>query len=287
MKILVTGSNGQLGYELRKHAADFLAFTLEFVDIEQVDITDKQEITKIITSCQPDVVMNCAAYTSVDKAEIEQEAAFAVNALAVDSLSELSNEFNFFLLHISTDYVFDGKSFLPFVEDNEMKPDTYYGISKSAGEIQMCRHCRHGAIIRTSWLYSSHGHNFVKTILKKSRETKTIQVIEDQIGTPTYAADLALFILNHLDTLRSVGGVATYHFSNSGVASWYDFACAIVEIAKIECLIVPILTDSYPTATLRPHYSVLNKEKIKKIFDYIPRHWKSALEDCIKLLENN
>jgi dTDP-4-dehydrorhamnose reductase len=285
MNILVTGSNGQLGMETQRMASSFSHLHFIFTDVEQLDITDKSALEQYIREYRPDVVMNFAAYTAVDKAETEREKAFAVNSRAVEYLAELSNQYNFFLLHISTDYVFDGKSELPVNEDHPMAPESYYGLSKAVGEVQMRKLCRHGAIIRTSWLYTSVGHNFVKTILKHANEKNELKVVNDQTGTPTYSADLAQFIIDHLEKMMEVNSVETYHFSNSGIATWYDFACAIVELAHIPCRILPISTAEYPSVSPRPVYSVMSKEKIKEKFNYIPHHWKEALADCLKELK--
>ena len=281
MNILVTGSDGQLGMEMQKIASQFPQFRFIFTDVAQLDITDKTALERFITEHRPDVVMNFAAYTAVDKAETEQEIAVAVNAVAVEDLTELSNQHNFFLLHISTDYVLDGKNLLPIDEEQDMAPQSFYGFSKALGEAAMWAHCRRGVILRTSWLYSSFGNNFVKTILKHAAEKEELKVVNDQTGTPTYAADLAYFILSHLEKMLQTAGVETYHFSNSDVATWYDFACAIVELANLPCKIQPISTAEYPTAAPRPAYSVMSKQKIKDEFNCTPRHWKEALVDCL------
>jgi len=285
MNILVTGANGQLGFEMKKEMLSSrfrLEGSIKFVDVEDFDITDKPALENVIKDFSPDVVMNLAAYTAVDKSETEQDIAFAVNSTAVEYLAEFSNKYQFFLLHISTDYVFDGKSHLPIDEEYPMIPESYYGISKASGEVQMRRICEHGAIIRTSWLYSYPFHNFPNTILRIAKEKGEIKVVNDQIGTPTYAADLAHFILKYFKKMMKVKGIETYHFSNSGVATWYDFANAIVEITGIPCHVIPVSTAEYPSEAPRPPYSVLCKEKINKKFKYVPRHWKEALKDYLK-----
>ena len=290
MKILVTGANGQLGFEMKKAAMschlEDAHFLYTDIDTEvKLDVTDRSALEAFIKENRPDVVMNFAAYTAVDKSETEREAAFAVNVTAVEYLSELSNQYRFFLINISTDYVFDGKTALPIAEEHPLSPESYYGLTKASGEVQMRKLCHHGAIIRTSWLYSSYGRNFLRAILHHVEAGNNLKVIDDQIGTPTYAADLAQFILLHLKEMTQVEGVETYHFSNSGVASWYDFACAIMELARIPYPVQPISTAEYPTAAPRPAYSVLNKRKIKEKFNYTPRHWEAALKDCLKELE--
>jgi len=280
MKILVTGSNGQLGLEMKR--AVLRNFRLEgevrFTDVEHLDITKKLALGRYIKEYRPDVVMNFAAYTAVDKAEKEQKKAFTLNSTAVKYLAELSNKYQFFLLHISTDYVFDGKSQLPMNEDHPMAPESYYGVSKASGETQMRQICQHGSIIRTSWLYASSGHNFVKTILKQAKEKPEIKIVNDQTGTPTNAADLAQFILKYLKKMMKVKSVETYHFSNSGETTWYDFAVAIVELSQIPCRVLPISTNEYLTAAPRPAYSVLSTQKIAEKFKCTPRHWKEALK---------
>ncbi|MCL2512037.1 MAG: dTDP-4-dehydrorhamnose reductase [Bacteroidales bacterium] len=283
MNILVTGSDGQLGFEIKRASLfDGSNSYYSFTDIEQLNITDKPALEQFINEFRPDVVMNFAAYTAVDKAETEKDAAFAVNTTAVEYLAELSGKYNFFLLHISTDYVFDGKSHSPITENHPMAPESYYGLTKASGEAQMRKICQRGAIIRTSWLYSSFGNNFVKTILKHAAEKEELKVVDDQFGTPTYTADLIQFVFQHLEDMLKVDGVETYHCSNSGVATWYDFACAIVELSSLSCRILPIPTEEYPTAAPRPAYSVMSKQKIKEKFNYTPRHWRAALEDCLK-----
>jgi dTDP-4-dehydrorhamnose reductase len=284
-KILVTGANGPLGFEMKRIVIHYnIRFEgeIKFIDIEDLDLTDKLALECFIKEYRPDMVINFAAYTAVDKAETEQEMAFAVNSTAVEYLAELSNQYQFFLLHISTDYVFDGKSHLPITEEHPMAPESYYGISKASGEVQMRNICQHGAIIRTSWLYSHSGHNFVRSILEHAKENDEIKVVNDQIGSPTYAFDLLQFILRYRKRMLKVKGVETYHFSNSGVATWYDFAHAVVELENLPCRVIPISTAEYPTAAPRPAYSVLSKQKINKKFQCIPRHWRAALMDCLK-----
>ena len=284
MKILVTGANGQLGCEIKEVAIYnpfFFKGGLHFVDLRDFDITNKSALENAIKEYRPELVMNFAAYTAVDKAETERDIAFAVNSTAVEHLAELSNQHQFFLLHISTDYVFDGKSHLPISEDHPMAPESYYGISKASGEVQMRRICRHGAIIRTSWLFSHYARNILKTVLELAIDKKEIKMVCDQIGTPTYAADLAQFIMCYFEKMMKIKGVETYHFSNSGVASWYDFAYTVVDLTDLACKVVPISTAEYPSAAPRPAYSVLSKQKILKTFKYVPRHWSAALFDCL------
>ncbi|MDR0364163.1 MAG: dTDP-4-dehydrorhamnose reductase [Bacteroidales bacterium] len=282
MKIVVTGANGQLGSEIKRLANNQATHQFIFTDREELDITKNEELVTFFSKERPEIVINCAAYTQVDQAEIDQENATLLNITAVENLSALSARNRFFLAHISTDYVFDGKSHTPIKEDHSMAPESFYGLSKASGEVQMRLNANHGAIIRTSWLYSSFGQNFVKTMLRLRKEKDTIRVVCDQIGTPTYAADLANFILMHLEEMYAVNGVETYHFSNSGVASWYDFAHAIFEIKNIPVDLIPIVTEEYPTLAPRPSFSVLDKTKISERFQSIPRHWKKALEDCLK-----
>lgn len=284
MKIIVTGANGQLGSEIKLLAERYAAHQFIFTDFEELDVASQEALSDFFAKEKPDVVINCAAFTQVDRAEAEQEAAFLLNVTAVEYLAALSVKENFFLIHLSTDYVFDGKTFAPIREDYPMTPESYYGMTKASGEVQMRLKAQRGAIIRTSWLYSAFGHNFVKTMLRLGEEQKRVQIVCDQIGTPTYGGDLAGFILENLEKLSACDGVETYHFSNSGVASWYDFAQAIFEIKELSVAVIPIFTKDYPTAAARPPFSVLDKTKIQERFQSVPRHWRAALEDCLHKL---
>jgi len=286
MKILITGANGQLGNELKLLGKKFPDYQLVFTDIDELDITDMQAVSAYFDKMQPDVVVNCAGYTAVDKAEQEPDLALKINALAVRNLSNACGEFNALFIHISTDYIFNGKSCRPYVETDTPAPASSYGKSKYAGETQMQSSCRNGIILRTSWLYSATGNNFVKTILKYGKERGNLNVVYDQVGCPTYAKDLAAAILEILPELKDHEGVEIFHYANEGVASWFDFAKAIVEFSGIKCLIHPIETRDYPLPAIRPFYSVLNKGKFKSRFGLEIPYWKDSLEECIKRLNS-
>ena len=277
--ILVTGSNGQLGSELSELAE---GDTFYFTDRETLDITNKDALEQLCKSHAIDTIINCAAYTAVDKAEEDFENADRVNHIAVKYLAEIAKEKNIKLIHISTDYVFDGKNFKPYEENYATNPNGVYGGTKLAGEeVIKSINPQDSIIIRTSWVYSSFGNNFVKTMLRLGKERESLGVIFDQIGTPTYARDLAQGILDILPKIKN-DNVEIYHYSNEGVLSWYDFAKEIMKMAKLTCKINPIETKSYPTPVKRPHYSLLNKRKIKETFGLEIPYWKDGLDDCLR-----
>ena len=281
MKILVTGSNGQLGSELRALAPSFGGDDFIFTDIAELDITSEQDIDDLVRAEKPAAIINCAAYTAVDKAEQEDSLAFLINATAVGNLARVASKYHALLIHISTDYVFDGKGFKPYMEDDPTNPISLYAKSKHAGEQQVQSYASRAMIIRTSWLYSEFGNNFVKTMMKYGKERGQLKVVFDQTGTPTYARDLARTILNILHKQPDYTGVEVFHFSNEGVTSWYDFAKAIVELSGITCRIDPIETKEYPLPAIRPFYSVFNKSKIKQRFHIEIPYWKDSLKECI------
>ncbi len=299
MNILVTGSKGQLGSELKmlNDKCLMLNYRCFFTDRNQLDITDYDEVKKFVEEHDINVIINCAAYTAVDKAEEEFELADLVNHKAVEYLANVCKEKDIPLIHISTDYVFDGKNYRPYVETDEVNPQSVYGETKLKGEEAFIKSGARGIIIRTSWVYSSYGHNFVKTMLRLSKSRDELGVIFDQIGTPTYARDLAEAILRMLDVKCKMlnssdnqtsniehltfNDVEVYHFSNEGVCSWYDFAKAIFEISGIDIKINPIETKDYPTPAKRPHYSVLNKSKIKKEFNLQIPYWRDSLKKML------
>ncbi len=288
MKILVTGSNGQLGTELRLLSQKEPGIQFIFTDVEELDITSEMAISAFFQEAMPDAVINCAAYTAVDKAEQEPEKATLINGAAVGILARVASAHNAIMFHISSDYVFDGRGYRPYAENDQVNPVSAYAMSKLAGELEMQKHARSGYIIRTSWLYSSFGYNFVKTIMKYGRERGMLNVVFDQIGTPTYAADLAAVILTMLKSEKKPVKTEIYHFSDEGVVSWYDFAIAIVELSGITCKINPIETKDYPLPAVRPFYSVFNKAKIKKQFGIEIPYWRDSLKECIeKLIINN
>ncbi|MFZ4520668.1 MAG: dTDP-4-dehydrorhamnose reductase [Bacteroidales bacterium] len=287
MKILVTGSNGQLGNELRTLAADHPDDHFIFTDVAELDITSEEAIEALVLKDRPEAIINCAAYTAVDKAEQEDNLAFLINATAVGNLARVASRFNALLIHISTDYVFDGKGYKPYIEDDPTNPVSLYAKSKHAGEQQVQSYATRAIIIRTSWLYSEFGHNFVKTILKYGKERGQLNVVFDQTGTPTYARDLAKAILLILASKQAVSGVEVLHYSNEGVASWYDFAKTIVEISGISCKISPIETKDYPLPAVRPFYSVFNKSKIKQRYSLEIPYWKDGLKECMERMGIN
>jgi dTDP-4-dehydrorhamnose reductase len=281
MKILVTGANGQLGSELRILAHEHPGFTFIFTDVAELDITVENDIDMFVRDDKPDAIINCAAYTAVDKAEQEDSLAFLINATAVGNLARVASKINAVLIHISTDYVFDGKGYKPYMEDDATNPVSLYAKSKHAGEQQVQSYANRAMIIRTSWLYSEFGNNFVKTMMKYGKERGMLNVVFDQTGTPTYARDLAGTILEILQKQPDYKGVEVFHYSNEGVTSWYDFAKAIMEFSSIDCKVNPIETKDYPLPATRPFYSVFNKFKIKQRFGIAIPYWKDSLQECL------
>ncbi len=285
MKILVTGANGQLGSELKEISGKYQQFEFSFTDITDLDVTNESDVNAFFNINKPEIIINCSAYTAVDRAESEKEAAFLLNSGAVEILSKASSRNNSLIVHISTDYVFDGKANYPYSETSHPNPLSYYGKSKYAGEEAILNHSDKALIIRTSWLYSEFGNNFVKTIRKLAQKNDTLNVVSDQIGTPTYARDLADSILQILSENVPGRGVQIFHYTNEGVASWYDFANAIVEYSHINCKIQPIATKDYSQIAIRPYYSVLDKSKIKKTFSLEIPYWRESLKECISKLK--
>lgn len=284
-QILVTGCRGQLGSELQQLAGAYQErFKFLFTDYEELDITDRAAVLDFVEANRPDCIVNCAAYTAVDKAEKEVERCNLLNRVAPGYLAEAIAARGGKMIQVSTDYVFDGTAFTPYREDAPAAPCTVYGWTKLAGEEQVILACPDAMIIRTAWLYSSFGHNFVKTMIRLGREQKELGVVADQIGTPTYARDLAAAILTILDK-GIVPGI--YHYSNEGVTSWFDFAHAIHREAGItagDCKLRPLHTDEYPTPARRPPYSVLDKTKIKKTFGIDIPWWEDSLKECVQKL---
>jgi dTDP-4-dehydrorhamnose reductase len=284
--ILITGANGQLGQAIKKVAAGFPAFNFVYTDFTELDITDAAAIDTIFAAQEIHGCINCAAYTAVDKAESDEELAFKLNFEAALNLAEACAQYNAQLIHISTDYVFDGKSNRPYTELDEANPDSIYGSSKLRGEAAAVGTNPDTIVIRTSWLYSEFGMNFVKRMRELMQEKESLNVVFDQVGTPTYAVDLAQVILTVLskvyDAPASYGGI--YHYSNEGVISWYDFAVAIKELTAATCTVLPVTSDKYPTAAKRPAYSVFNKQKIKDTFGLQIPYWRNSLQVCLKNL---
>ena len=281
--VLVTGSNGQLGSEIKELSKEY-SYNFFFTDRSNIDITSKESIKEFCQINSINVIINCAAYTAVDKAESDEINADLINRKAVKKLALVSKELNIKLIHISTDYVFDGKNFKPYCEEFQTNPQSIYGKTKLDGENEIRDiNPLNSIIIRTSWVYSYYGNNFVKTMLRLGKEKEELGVIFDQVGTPTYAKDLAKTILNILPNINN-DKVVIYNYSNEGVLSWYDFAKEIMRMAKLNCQINPIETYQYPTPAKRPHYSLLNKSKIKSTFNISIPYWKDGLNDCLKRL---
>ncbi len=282
MNILVTGANGQLGNEMQRVAKTSSNHYI-FTDVAQLDITDREAVLRAVKDNSIQVIVNCAAYTNVDKAEDDSETADLINNKAVENLAIAARENDATLIHISTDYVFKGNRCTPCREDWETDPLGVYGITKLAGEKSIERTgCRH-IIIRTAWLYSPFGKNFVKTMQKLTAEKDSLKVVFDQVGTPTYAGDLADAIARIIET-GQLGKQGIYHFSNEGVCSWYDFAREICELSGHTCNIQPCHSDEFPSKVKRPHFSVLDKTKIKDTFGIEVPYWKDSLKKCIREL---
>ncbi len=285
--ILVTGSAGQLGNELKLSSKNYPGYEFIFTDIDTLDITDKEALNETFKKHDPDWIINCVAYNFVDKAETDQENAFRINSMAPRNLSEAIKGTDCKLIHVSTDYVFDGCSTSPYNEISVTNPQSVYGRSKLEGEKNALLH-PYTMIIRTAWLYSSFGNNFVKTILRLAGQKESIGVVFDQTGTPTYAADLAdaiLTIISKVIRNQSVFSAGIYNFSNEGVCSWYDFATEILNEKGSNCRINPILSQDFPSAAKRPAYSVLDKSKIKETYGIEIPHWRTSMQRCMKLLE--
>ena len=283
MNILITGSNGQLGSEIKELSSNY-DYNFFFTDRTNIDITNKDDIKSFCEKNSINVIINCAAYTAVDKAQSDEINADLINRKAVKKLALVSQELNIKLIHISTDYVFDGKNFKPYCEEFQTNPQSIYGKTKLDGENEMRDiNPKNSIIIRTSWIYSYYGNNFVKTMLRLGKEKEELGVIFDQIGTPTYAKDLAKIILDIVPQIDNQK-VEIYNYSNEGVLSWYDFAKEIMKMAKLNCKINPIETYQYPTPAKRPHFSLLNKNKIKSTFNIEIPYWKDGLDDCLRRL---
>lgn len=279
-QILVTGSKGQLGTELQLMAGEFPQHQFTFTDYHELDITNAPAVQRLLASQPFGYIINCAAYTAVDKAESDMENAFRLNAEAVGILAKAAKEHNARLIHISTDFVFDGRKHKPYVEDDAPSPLNIYGKSKWRGEEMCLRENSASIILRTSWLYSPFGNNFVKTMQRLGSERKELGVIYDQIGTPTYALDLARCVMDIIaQPEKQVSGI--YHYSNEGVCSWFDFAVAIMDLSGLSCAVKPLETTEYPTPAKRGHYTVLNKKKIRHTFGILIPHWHHSLRECI------
>jgi dTDP-4-dehydrorhamnose reductase len=284
MRILVIGSQGQLASELRAISLDYPDIELTFLPKEEMDITQALDVENKVRAVNPNVIINCSAYTAVDKAESEVHQAELINVLAVENIALVSKKFDLHLIHISTDFVFDGLEKIPRVESDPVHPLSVYGRTKLEGENKIIASGVSFSIIRTSWLYSSFGNNFVKTMLRLGREKDQISVVNDQIGSPTYARDLAQMILENINDLIQHKN-EIFHYSNEGEASWYDFAVETMNQKNLGCRVIPIPTVQYPTPARRPAYSLLDKSKIKSILGIRIAPWKDSLKSCLNLLD--
>ncbi len=283
--ILVTGANGQLGNEMRNLSSTDPANRYLFTDVQELDITDLARVQAFLSENTVDYIVNCAAYTAVDKAESDIELCRKINAFAVENLAKASAAIGARMIHVSTDYVYSGTHYMPYVESDAVAPTSVYGVTKLEGEQLLLAANPASVILRTSWLYSPYGNNFVKTMLRLGREREKLSVVFDQVGTPTYAADLAAAIVTILNAPEFIPGI--YNFSDEGVCSWYDFTLTIHRMAGIDtCRVSPIDTADYPSAATRPFYSVMNKKKIKATYGVKIPHWEESLQKCIAILEN-
>jgi len=282
MKILVTGSGGQLGSEIKVLAESYPELIFHFTDYPELDLTDDRAVEEEFKQHAFDYCINCAAYTAVDKAEEDKKMADAINAHACSTLARCCKTYGTTLIHVSTDFVFSGEAFRPLKETYLANPTNYYGLSKLKGENIIKDSMKRYFIFRTSWLYSSFGANFVKTMIRLSESKDELNIISDQLGTPTYARDLAKVILQVISSKSENYGL--YHYSNEGVASWYDFTKAIFEYKNIDTKVNPIPTEKYPTPASRPHYSVMDKSKFKETFNIDIPYWRESLKECLEKL---
>jgi dTDP-4-dehydrorhamnose reductase len=282
--ILVTGAKGQLGREIQSLSTQYSENRFTFVSRDELDICNENALRLLLKNKNIDTIINCAAYTAVDAAQTDKDNADKVNHKAIEIVASLVKEMDITFIHISTDYVFDGTSYTPYTEEKQTNPIGVYGSTKLAGEnVLLDINPRNTVIIRTSWVYSEFGNNFVKTMLRLGKERDSLGVIFDQVGTPTYAKDLAQTILAILPNIKNEN-VEIYHYSNEGVASWYDFSKAIMQEADINCTINPIESKAYPAPVKRPHYSVLNKSKIREKYNLEIPYWRDSLRACLKNL---
>ncbi|MBP1630939.1 MAG: rfbD [Bacteroidetes bacterium] len=283
-KILVTGGNGQLGSSLKSLSKFNANFKLIFTDVQELDITSEEKVSEFLDKDKYYAIINCAAYTAVDKAESDKDLACLLNTQAPKFLSIQASKRGIKLIHISTDYVFDGKKNTPLKPSDNTLPNSIYGLTKLEGEKNIIKYCSSGfIIIRTSWLYSEFGNNFLNTMLRLGSEKETLNVVYDQVGTPTFARDLAKTIITSLEHIQE-DTKRIFHFSNEGVCSWYDFARKIMSLSKLDCKINPILSTQYPTPAPRPSYSVLDKTDIKEFLNIEIPYWEDALIECIETI---
>lgn len=291
-KILITGASGQLGQSFQLVAPLFADFDVLLADRKLLDVGNTEQVNHFFDNYTFDYCINCAAYTAVDKAEEEKDAAYLGNVTAVENLAQVCSKKNIQLIHFSTDYVHHNQQNTAFEETDELNPQNVYAQTKLAGENYLVTHLPQAMIVRTSWVYSPFGHNFVKTMLRLGKEREQLSVVEDQIGTPTYAPDLALAIMYLIERIEKkelpiekLGGI--FNYSNEGVCSWYDFAKAIFEISNIDCAVTPIASSHWPTPALRPPFSLLNKTKFKTTFNTTIPYWRDSLKQCIALIVND
>ena len=284
MKILVIGSEGQLGSELKKISKNHYNVSWFFSSIKVLDLSDLNSINNYLSNINPTVIVNCAAYTNVDKAEIEVELANLINYKAVEVISRWTSDNSKKLIHVSTDYVFDGLSNIPLSENSKTKPVNEYGSSKLKGEIACLKNDPNSIVIRTSWLYSSFGKNFVKTMIDLMKKNNSVKVVNDQIGSPTYAHDLAKVIIEIIMNSKNKSGL--FHYSNEGEISWFEFARSIRELYNLDCEIIGVSSKEFKTLAKRPKYSLLDKTKIKETYNIKVPNYKYSLKKCIKILQN-
>ena len=282
-KIIVSGASGQLGMEIQEVSSKYKNLDFYFFDSKSWDITDEKKTKSIFNEFKPDFFINCAAYTAVDKAETEIDKCYEINATTLNHLSEICNLYNTHIIHISTDFVFDGNKNFPYEEHDQTNPISTYGKSKLEGEKIILNKSKSFNIIRTSWVYSKYGSNFVKTMLRLAQERNELNIVIDQIGSPTHAKDLALFLLENIIKLKEKNK-EIYHYSNQGVASWFDFAYEIFKVKNISIKLNPINSDQFPTPSSRPKYSLMNKNKLNSHFGTIVEHWKESLLKCLQTL---
>lgn len=282
LHILVTGSKGQLGSEIKKISKDYPTIKFTFVDREEMPLDDNDSIIRFLNQLQPNLIVSAGAYTAVDQAENEKELVDQINHLAVETMAKWCSNNHAKLIHISTDYVFDGKSDIPYKESDFTAPINWYGETKLRGEQAIECIMKEAVIIRTSWVYSEYGNNFVKTMLRLMKDRESIGVVNDQVGTPTYALDLAKTILSIIESDNWVSGV--YHYSNEGKISWYDFAIEINKLNGLNCQVNPVSSAQFPTIAKRPNYSLLDKTKIKQTYKLDVPSWEQSLEECLNIL---
>ncbi|MDR2765276.1 MAG: dTDP-4-dehydrorhamnose reductase [Tannerella sp.] len=283
--ILITGAGGQLGNAIRTLAGDYGGAGFHFTDVDTLDICDAGRLAGFVRARGIDWLLNCAAYTAVDRAEDDAERCMRINRDAVRTVGEVARAEGIRVIHVSTDYVFDGRATRPYREDDTPCPLSVYGESKLAGETALQQVCPEAVIIRTSWLYSEFGANFVKTMLRLGGEGKAVQVVSDQTGTPTYAGDLAAAMLAVVDCPATVPGI--YHYSGDGLCTWYDFAVKIMALAGLDCQVHPVATRDRPARAVRPAYSLLDKEKIKRTYPVNVPDWETSLRHCIRILTHH